>query len=365
MDKKIMIVFSILIVFTVFFAGCNDIFPGDDGKTTYQSHTSKISCTLTYGYWVNCTGDGRYEINYDCDTPEVLNGQVSSLTIHNNDYTENSIAGNNMISWNIDDDINKNHKLGITANIVNENYIVSDLNGGNSLTIAEISEQYPELVEQYCQPQSNKTIIYINPDSPSIKSQALTTYNDANTDNAFLIAKELFKWLKQTTTYQIHTDSNSVQDSAYTMTYKTGDCDDLSFLYISLCRAVDIPARFIRGFLVEKSNDEVIVTPHAWTEVFVGGGIGNSGWISVECAGTATIIDAEINQNFALESASHIRLFKDDGSHESLNSSLSGLSYLMYGNRDIDSEPIAYAINYEILEKKELVVDKNGMRSYQ
>ena len=137
-------------------------------------------------------------------------------------------------------------------------------------------------------------------------------------------------------------------------------------MYISLCRAVNIPARFIRGFLVEKINGVLEVTPHAWAEVFAGGGIGKSGWIPVECAGTADDIEIEINQNFGVETANHIRLFKDDGTNESLITSLSGLSYIRYGdNRDIDSESITEAENFVVLQSKELVVNKNGNRRYQ
>jgi len=365
MKRKTIFVITLFVFSLMVLSGCT-LF-STDNTTTYQSHPTSISCTLTYGYWVNCTGAGNYEINYDCDVPEVINGQVSSVVVHNSDYKDITLASfNAMKRWNISSNENLDYKLGISANFVTESFIVSDLKGRNALTIEEIRAAYPDLVNQYCNAQSNDTGTFIDPEDPVIKAQATEIYNNANTENSFLVAKEIFKWLKQQTNYERHTDNNNVQQASFTFQCKTGDCDDLSFLYISLCRAVKIPARFIRGFLVEKINGDVEVTPHAWAEVYVGGDIGNSGWIPVECAGTSDDITIEVHQNFGVESANHIRLFKDDGTDESLKASLSGLSYIRYGiNRDIDSESITLADNYQVLQSNELVVNQNNKRSYQ
>ena len=366
MNKKTIFVISIFIFSLMVSTGCFDLF-SDDGSITYEAHPTKVGYTLTYGYWVNCTDNGKYDINYDCDIPEALNGQVSSIIVHNSNYKDVTIASfNTMKRWNISDNIDFDYKLGLTANVISESFMVSDLNGANALTIQEISDNYPHLVSQYCQAQSNETTVIINPDNTAIQTVAIETYNDADTDNAFLVAKELFKWLKEHTSYQTHTGENNVQKSTVTMQCKTGDCDDLSFLYISLCRSVNIPARFIRGFLVEKNNGIIEVTPHAWAEVFVGGNIGQNGWIPVECAGTANKVITEIHQNFGLETANHIRLFKDDGSNESLIASLTSLSYIRYNhNRNIETEYFTDVYNFVNLQSKELFVDKNDIRKYQ
>jgi transglutaminase-like putative cysteine protease len=156
-------------------------------------------------------------------------------------------------------------------------------------------------------------------------------------------------------------DSN-IQPASTTFQRQTGDCDDLSFLYISLCRAVDIPARFIRGFLVEEEN----AVSHAWVEVFVGENIGIDGWIPVECAGTADNVEAEVNQNFGVEDAGHVQLFKDDGSNESINMTLHPLSWVSYSpNITIASSYFVEIHNYIILELRELYIDKNGNRAYK
>jgi len=367
MNKKTIFIVLIIIFSLIASTGCIDIFSSDDGSITYESHPTKISCTIFYGYWVNCSGSGDYEINYDCDDPDVLSGQVSSIVVFNDDYEDVRVASFNDIKrWNISSNDNVDYNLGMSAFVVSESFIVSDLNGVTALSIQEIATLHSDLVDQYCRAQSNETATLIDPDNPAIAAKASEIYDDVGTDNSFIVAADLFRWLKQVTSYQTHSERDDVQKSSYTMSCKTGDCDDLSFLYISLCRSVGIPARFIRGFLVEKINNEVVVTPHAWSEVFVGSNIGDEGWISVECAGTANNVETEINQNFGVESASHIRLFKDDGGDESLIGSLSGLSYVRYGfNRDIESEAYGYAIDYNVLESQELKIDKNNIRAYQ
>jgi transglutaminase-like putative cysteine protease len=362
MNKKVIVTGFILIFLVIALTGCFDIFNTGNGTITYESHPTHISYTITYGYTINCIGTGEYNIIFKCDTPEVLNGEVLSTIVRNTEYSDELYATFNwMKSWDISSSDSVEYDLGITASVISESYLVSDLNGANALTIQEIDDLHLDKVNQYCNAQSNEGITYIDPDDPDIKSIATQILIDSNTNNTFVVAKELFKWLKSQTTYLTHLLSNEVQQACITLENKTGDCDDLSFLYISLCRAVDIPARYIRGFLVEEAN----AVPHAWVEVFVGGNVGNNGWIPVECAGTSGNPETEVNQNFGVETAEHLRLFKDDGTDESLNVSLSGLSFRIFNqNRVIETNSIADVDFYVILESSELVIDENKNRSY-
>ena len=361
MRNKGIIAGLILMMIILSFSGCLDFFT-TNGSITYQSHPTKISYTISYGYRITCTGSGQYEIDYNCDEPEVLKGQITLHSLIGDDYETKTIATYNRVkSWDINDDVNKEYNLGITASVVSESYTISDLRGEDALAMPELKNQYPDIVEQYTQAQSNETTVFIDPENSQIKSKAFSILLECVTNNPFLLARELFRWLKQETTYQIHLGSNDVQPAETTFQCKTGDCDDLSYLYISLCRSIGIPARFIRGFLVEETS----VVPHAWAEVFVGGDLGNNGWIPVECAGVSSDPETQINQNFGLESADHLRLFTDDGSNESLIASLSGLTYVTYGTRSC--EPIYYSdiTDYAVLESNELVIDENNNRFYQ
>jgi hypothetical protein len=299
---------------------------------------------------------------YKCDVPEVLNGGIKDIIIHNNDYYNEIIATWNVVkSWNITSKLSKEYDLGISATVQANSYILSDLNGENAFSIEEINDRFPNLINQFTKSQSNETTIFIDPKNPEISDISNQILVKTGTNNSFIVAKELFKWLKQNTDYSTHFGSDNVQTASYTLQCKTGDCDDLSFLYISLCRSIKIPARFIRGFLVEKN----IAIPHAWAEVFVGGDIGDNGWIPVECAGISSSINSEIHQNFGIEDVGHLRLFKDDGSNESLNISLSGVHYRVFSsNRKIEANYYNEISEYQVIRNQKLVIDEKNNRTY-
>ena len=363
MKNRIYIAISIFFLLTLALSGCSDFFTINNNLVIYESSTTAVNYTITYGYKIKCTGQGKYSIYYDLDLPEVLKGKILSTDINNNNYDLVNIATfNNIIRWDFNSSNTTDYNLLVTAYVECKSYLISDLNGAGALTIDEINKQYPNLVNQFCKAQSNKTTIFINPFDPAVIQLTSEIYTNIKTNNSFLVAKELFKWLKQHTTYKAHDlNDNEIQSANTTLIRKTGDCDDLSFLYISLCRSLNIPSRFIRGFLL----DENYVVQHVWVEVFVGGGIGKDGWIPVECAGISNNAEIEINQNFGIENALHLRLFKDDGSNESLNFSFSGITYKIFSeNRFIDIKFYSNITNYLVTKSQQLIVDENKNRSY-
>ena len=345
-------------------SGCTDILDLDNGSVTYVSHPTKVSYTIVYGYDITCEGQGTYTIKYDCDKPDTpFIGTITSQILYPN-YDEVTLASNEMISWNIDGKNTNSYSLGVTANVMAESYLVSDLNGANALTIQEINSLYHGLVNQYCRTQSVNDTIYIDPDNALIESIAQDVKNEINTNNSFLVAKELFIWLKENTVYQKHIGRSLPQPALLTCSLESGDCDDLSYLYISLCRSLGIPARFIRGYVVEGVNSLEVAVSHAWAEVFVGGSIGNNGWVPVECAGTADDSITEVNQNFGVESITHLRLFTDDGTDEAINVSISGPQVQYETSISVDMTSVIELEDHAVLESKELYIDGEGNRRY-
>lgn len=362
--KKIHLVTIITLIFLIsVFSGCEDLIP--DMSTTYEAQATKIQYNITYGYRISTTGSGNYRIVYRCDLPEVLLGKIAFNLLYSQDYQRETLGNNQFIRWNISGNDNIDLEVGIEASIEVEGYLVSDLNGVNALTLEDISNNHTDVFENYSRAQSNETTVLIDPAHPAIQSVVSSVLNQAKTNNSFVLAKSLFIWLKQNTQYQIHDGAGSVQPASETFYKKTGDCDDLSFLYISLCRATGIPARFIRGHLLSEDNGDITATAHAWTEVFVGGSIGNEGWIPVECACCTPSVEADVNQNFGVENAFHVRLFIDDGNNESLITSISGISYSYGLGRNIDIESFTEIENYVEVESKNLEVSSDNFRSYQ
>jgi hypothetical protein len=363
MINKSSIVTLFLIFFLIVLSGCLDLLSSDiNNSITYESHPTALLYTISYGYRVNCTDSGEYTIKYDCDIPEVISGNIITITAHNDNYTEKILATNNLMkSWDISSSKTKEYDLGITATVSSNSYMIPNLNEKNSLKIEEIRTLHPNIFNQYTQEQGNDTIVFIQPNNLDVINVSTSVLNKAGTSNSFIIAKELFKWIKKQTSYKPHIKDNSIQTASFTINCKTGDCDDLSFLYISLCRSIGIPARFIKGFLIQE--DEAI--PHAWVEVFIGGEVGNNGWIPIECAGNSGNISTEINQNFGIESANHLRLFKDDGSNQSINISMAGLYITYLETKTIKAEAYSDVNNYLVVKSNQLVIDENGIRSYK
>ena len=143
-----------------------------------------------------------------------------------------------------------------------------------------------------------------------------------------------------------------------------GDCDDLSFLYISLCRSIGIPARFISGFVVKGNGEILDPAAHAWAEVFVGKNISNDGWIPVECASSSSDMDFQIVFDFGVEGADNLRLFKDNGSNESLNASIYGAWIQHDEGMHINMIPFLEVDNYSVLESREFVIDESSNRVF-
>jgi transglutaminase-like putative cysteine protease len=364
MKKKSLFLMIILVFLVLQTAGCNEFLSGDDGTVNYVSHPTRISYTISYGYDISFTGEGSYEISYDCDIPELLSGTRTYDIIYQIDYTIRTLVNNEMVSWDISSTEENNYKLGIIADVTATSYLVSDLNGLNSLNISQIALDHSYKVDQYYQEQSMDDTVYVDPDDPSIVSIMQDALKSVKSENAFLVAKQLFIWLKGNTEYSTHKTDPSVQPAARTCQIKSGDCDDLTILYLSLCRSAGIPARFIRGIIVEEDNGVITAIPHAWAEVFVGGNIGKNGWIPVECAGGSDDIESEINQNFALENCGHLRLFQGTGSNESFSVSMSGPEIKYYDNVVVSSETFVTVETYNVLVSNELSI-KDGIRAYK
>lgn len=85
-------------------------------------------------------------------------------------------------------------------------------------------------------------------------------------------AKLLFNWVRDNIAYR---HPPAVWGNLAALNSRTGDCGSSSFLFVSFCRALGIPARVVFGRIV---NDEGKSTPHAWAECYV------DGWLPVDCS---------------------------------------------------------------------------------
>ena len=67
--------------------------------------------------------------------------------------------------------------------------------------------------------------------------------------------------------------TTSTWSAVDTFTHGYGICRDLSHTFVTLCRALNIPARYVSGYLPDMDIDDPYPTPmvfHAWSEVYFG-----------------------------------------------------------------------------------------------
>jgi transglutaminase-like putative cysteine protease len=360
-------VFAVILIVVVWLSGCQGFFPGF--STTYVSEPTKIQYDISYGYQVNSSGKGKYDITYLCGVPWVILGSATYEPLFPRNDTSLQRENNTFIVWNISRDDQTVIELGLSAHVTAENVLIADLNGNSAETLPKIWKNYPTIIQKYTHAQANKnkTTTFIDPANPQISAIAGEVLTTTKTNNSFLLAKAVFSWLKTNTHYQLHPGFEGTQPAAVTLEKKGGDCDDLSFLYISLCRSLGIPARFVRGYLLTPLDNGIVqATAHAWAEVFVGGVLGDKGWAPVEVSSLANSIDTDIQQNFGVEDAFHLRLFVDDGSDDSLVLSFIGIASVSHGiSRHIQFSTFATVSNYQDLRSQKLVVNSDNTRHYE
>ena len=209
--KFIPVLFTLLVLVCLL-SGCVESF--FNFPTTYESHPTKITYTIFYGYAVNCSGSGRYEINYDCDIPDVLLGNYDYSILYRNDFKILDMVNNSFIRWNVSGDDETFFELGLSVDVVAQSFLIQDLNGEGSLSIEELKSNYPVIVDKYLQAQSNNDIVLIDPFDPNIIDVAQNIADLAGTDDSFLLAKEIFSWFSKNTVYKIHDGIGSVQPAA-------------------------------------------------------------------------------------------------------------------------------------------------------
>jgi len=93
-------------------------------------------------------------------------------------------------------------------------------------------------------------------------------------NDEFKAVFKLAEWTRENVKYDLNTlTSEAVQKSSWVMKNRKGVCDEITNLFISMCRSINIPARFVSG--VVYSNLDNNFGNHGWAEVY----FPNYGWV--------------------------------------------------------------------------------------
>ncbi|AMC63804.1 hypothetical protein RN09_2056 [Mycobacterium tuberculosis variant africanum] len=80
------------------------------------------------------------------------------------------------------------------------------------------------------------------------------------------------------------TKQSFLGSTEHALTCSVGNCNDIHALFVSLCRSVDIPARFVLGQALELpqpgAQDCEVCGYHCWAEFFVAG----LGWLPADAS---------------------------------------------------------------------------------
>jgi hypothetical protein len=111
---------------------------------------------------------------------------------------------------------------------------------------------------------------YIESNDPLIKSLAPTLIKDK--DTAWDQTGAIFDWVRENVAYEFAKD---IKPAVAALKDKKGDCEELSSLFIALCRANKIPAR------------AVWVPGHTYPEFYLEDADGQGHWFPCQAAGAA------------------------------------------------------------------------------
>lgn len=106
---------------------------------------------------------------------------------------------------------------------------------------------------------------YIESDNHEI-SQFSERFKDSRPDKT---AENIFQWIADNIKYSVYTKDDI--GALYALRIKQGDCTEFMYLFVALCRANDIPARGIGGYIF--SGDPILNpgTYHNWAEFYEDG----------------------------------------------------------------------------------------------
>ena len=109
--------------------------------------------------------------------------------------------------------------------------------------------------------------------TPAIREKAEEIVGDET--NPYLKARLIYNWISDNIQYSFAREYSTLRNiSEYVLENRYGDCGQIALLYIALCRAVDVPARWQSGWVIYPQFRNL----HDWTEILVE----PYGWIPVD-----------------------------------------------------------------------------------
>ncbi len=161
----------------------------------------------------------------------------------------------------------KSRKLGVTAEIYDVQYYIWPDRVGCTNDIPE------DIISQYLVDGE-----LLKLDDPGIQKARRWITSDGTEKDCYRLVQRAYQYA----TEHAHYEKRGGWLSAPELLKKgAGTCSPLSFLFVSLCRASGIPARFQAGTRYRDRDPSVDTEFHRWSEVYLPG----YGWVPVDSSG--------------------------------------------------------------------------------
>ncbi|MFP4526534.1 MAG: transglutaminase domain-containing protein [Bacteroidales bacterium] len=144
-------------------------------------------------------------------------------------------------------------------------FIYPDEVGGLDEIPEDIKNKYLENDEKY------------QYDHPIIRT-AIDKALDDDEKNPYWMARDLFNYLIDNMYYEMVGGWNT---APAVLERGNGSCSEYSFVYISMCRAIGIPARYVGSLVIRGDDASMDDVYHRWVEVY----LPNYGWVPIDPSG--------------------------------------------------------------------------------
>jgi len=115
-------------------------------------------------------------------------------------------------------------------------------------------------------------------DHPIIRDGIKKALGDQISDNPYWKARALFNYLIDNMYYEMVGGWNTAPT---VLDRGNGSCSEYTFVYISMCRAIGIPARYVGSLVVRGDDASLDDVFHRWAEIY----LPNYGWVPVDPSG--------------------------------------------------------------------------------
>ena len=267
-------------------------------------------------------------------------GQLAETTTFSSPQAKMSDKDNITFEWKGSD--SKGALILSINSLVQRNFVIQQIT--SEIKYDDLILSIPEDIKKYTLPSA-----FSDSDNQYIQIKANEILKESGND-ALEIVYNVANYVYENTEYDT-AYINELKPASWVLQNKKGACDEYTNLFIALCRALGIPARYVSG--IAYSNEDNTFSPHAWAEVYIDGK-----WISY---------DTTFNQ-FGWVDVTHISYKKYiDGRDASLAISYSYIGGQILKNNDtVNAIEISHGSNLKPLTEisAKVLENKSGFNSY-